>query len=92
MVGFLRIELFYRYNSKNKTTRYILKTKKSIVKLKNEAMDVLNQIVKESPIGSLSKWSKSIVLSVFSSIVLTLFTMLIAMIMNAPDLHISFGY
>ena len=55
-------------------------------------MDVLNQIIKESPIGSLSKWSKSIVLSVFSSIVLTLFTMLVAMIMNAPDLHISFGY
>ena len=46
-------------------------------------MDVLNQIIQESPIGSLSKWSKSIVLSVFSSIVLTLFSMLIAMIVGA---------
>ena len=55
-------------------------------------MDVLNKIIQESPIGSLSKWSKSIVLSVFSSIVLTLFTMLVVMIMNAPDLHFSFGY
>lgn len=55
-------------------------------------MDVINEIIKESPIGSLSKWSKSIVLSVFSSIVLTLFTMLIIMITNADNISISFGY
>jgi len=55
-------------------------------------MDVLNEIIKQSPIGSLSKWSKSIVLSLFSSIVLTLFSMLIAMIINADNITFSFGY
>lgn len=55
-------------------------------------MDVLNEIIKQSPIGSLSKWSKSIVLSLFSSIVLTLFAMLVFMLKNAHDLHFSFGY
>ena len=55
-------------------------------------MEVLNNIINESPIGSLSKWSKSIVISLFSSIVLTLFTMLIVMIVNADNISFSFGY
>lgn len=55
-------------------------------------MEVLNEIINESPIGSLSKWSKSIVLSLFSSIVVTLFTMLIVMIANAENISVSFGY
>lgn len=55
-------------------------------------MEVLNEIINESPIGSLSKWSKSLVLSLFSSIVLTLFTMLVVMIVNAENISVSFGY
>ncbi len=55
-------------------------------------MEVLNNIINESPIGSLSKWSKSIVISLFSSIVLTLFTMLIVMLVNADNISFSFGY
>ena len=55
-------------------------------------MEVLNNIINESPIGSLSKWSKSIVISLFSSIVLTLFTMLIVMLINADNISFSFGY
>lgn len=55
-------------------------------------MDVINEIIRQSPLGAFSNWTKSIILSVFSSIVLTLFVMLVLIIKNAPHLNISFGY
>jgi len=60
--------------------------------LKKEIMDVINEIISQSAIGSLSKGIKSLILSVFSSIVITLFVMLVALIINGGDLHFSFGY
>ncbi|WP_372945429.1 hypothetical protein [Muriicola sp.] len=55
-------------------------------------MYVINEIISQSALGSLSKGFKSLVLSVFTSIVLTLFVMLIAIIVNGSQLHFSFGY
>ncbi len=55
-------------------------------------MDVINEIISQSALGSLSKGFKSLVLSVFTSIVLTLFVMLIAIIVNGNQLHFSFGF
>jgi len=55
-------------------------------------MDVINEIIRESPIGELSKGYKRLFLSIFSSIVLTLFTMLVALLLNAPHLTASYGY
>lgn len=55
-------------------------------------MDVINEIIKESPIGNLSKGYKRLFLSIFSSIVLTLFTMLLAVLLNAPHITTSYGY
>jgi hypothetical protein len=55
-------------------------------------MDVINEIISQSALGNLSKGFKSLVLSVFTSIVVTLFVMLIAIIVNSSQLHFSFGY
>lgn len=55
-------------------------------------MDVINEIISQSAIGSLSKGFRSLILSVFSSIVITLFVMLLAIIINGGELHFSFGY
>ena len=55
-------------------------------------MDVINEIINQSALGSLSKGFKSLVLSVFTSIVLTLFAMLIAIIINGSQMQFSFGY
>ena len=55
-------------------------------------MDVINEIIQNSPIGAMSKGYKNIVLLVFSSIVSLLLSMLVFLIMNAPNLNIHFGY
>ncbi|WP_411030787.1 hypothetical protein [Spongiimicrobium sp. 3-5] len=55
-------------------------------------MDVINEIIRQSAIGPLSKWYKSLVLLLFSSIVTTLMTMLILLIKNGSHMSIQFGY
>ncbi len=55
-------------------------------------MDVINEIIKESAIGSWSRTYKGLILSIFSSIVLTLFAMLVVLLANAPHLTTSYGY
>ena len=55
-------------------------------------MDVINEIIRQSAIGPLSKAYKSLVLSIFSSIVLILLAMLLAILLNAPHLNITYGY
>jgi len=55
-------------------------------------MDVINEIIRESPAGRLSKGYKRLVLSIFSSIVLTLFAMLVILLVNAQHLSASYGY
>jgi hypothetical protein len=55
-------------------------------------MDVINEIISQSALGSLSKGFQSLILSVFTSIVVTLFAMLIAIIVNGNSLHFSFGF
>lgn len=55
-------------------------------------MDVINEIIKKSAIGPLSNWFKSLVLLLFSSIVVTLLGMLVLLLIHGPQLHISFGY
>ena len=59
---------------------------------KKIAMDVINEIIRQSAIGPLSKWYKSLVLSVFSSIVLTCVATLILLFTYGVDGSISFGY
>jgi len=59
---------------------------------KREIMDVINQIISQSAIGTLSNWYKSVVLLVFSSIVVTLFTMLVILLANASHLTTNFSY
>ena len=55
-------------------------------------MDVINEIIRQSAIGSSSKWSKSLVLSLFTTIVLILLAMLVALLLNAPGQTFSYGY
>ena len=55
-------------------------------------MDVINEIIQNSAIGQMSKWYKSLVLLLFSSIVSTLFIMLVLLIKYGPYLTIKFGY
>ncbi|MEK6153794.1 hypothetical protein WIW50_11065 [Flavobacteriaceae bacterium 3-367] len=54
-------------------------------------MDVINEIIRQSAIGPLSKGYKSIVLLLFSSIVTTLMIMLVVLLLNGPN-TIQFGY
>ncbi|NJB69857.1 hypothetical protein GGR42_000319 [Saonia flava] len=55
-------------------------------------MDVLNEIIQNSAIGSLSKVYKSIVLLLFSTIVAVLMIMLVYVILNGSQLTFNFGY
>ncbi|HMB65162.1 MAG TPA: hypothetical protein VKN36_18930 [Eudoraea sp.] len=55
-------------------------------------MDVINEIIRQSAIGSMSKLYKNLVLIVFSSIVFILLSMIIFMIKNAATLTFSYGY
>lgn len=56
------------------------------------AMDVIKEIIQQSAIGPLSKWYKSIVLSVFSSIVLTCLFTLVLLLTYGVDRSINIGY
>ena len=60
--------------------------------LKNYAMDVINEIIRQSAIGPLSRWYKSLVLSLFSSIVLTCLTMLVLLLTYGVERSLNFGY
>lgn len=55
-------------------------------------MDVLNQIVKESAIGPFTAWFKSLVISLFVAIVITLVSMLVILLMHGSTTVITYGY
>jgi lipopolysaccharide/colanic/teichoic acid biosynthesis glycosyltransferase len=55
-------------------------------------MHIINEIIRQSAIGPLSKWYQSAILLVFSSIVVILFTMLVVLIANASQLTTNFSY
>lgn len=55
-------------------------------------MDVINEIIQESPIGQWNLGFKSAVLLLFSSIVITLFCMLIILLIYGPYMTIQYGY
>jgi hypothetical protein len=55
-------------------------------------MDVISEIIKESPIGPLSKGYKCLILAIFSTIVLTLLSMLVILLVNAQHFTANYGY
>ncbi len=55
-------------------------------------MHIINEIIRQSAIGTLSKWYQSAILLVFSSIVTILFTMLVVLLANASQLTTNFSY
>jgi len=55
-------------------------------------MLIINEIIRQSAIGSLSKWYQSVVLLVFSTIVVALFTMLVILLANASQLTANYSY
>ncbi len=55
-------------------------------------MDVINEIIRESALGQLSKLLKGLIISIFSSIVLILIAMLVGILLNAPNIVTSYGY
>lgn len=59
---------------------------------KKIAMDVINEIIRQSAIGPLSRWYKSLVLSVFSSIVLTCLMMLVLLFTYGVERSLNIGY
>lgn len=59
---------------------------------KKNAMDVIKEIIRQSAIGPFSRWYKSLVLSVFSSIVLTCLTMLVLLLTYGVERSLNIGY
>lgn len=55
-------------------------------------MDVLNQIVNQSAIGPLNVWVRKLIISLFLAIVITLLSMLAALLIYGQQLQFSFGY
>jgi len=55
-------------------------------------MLIINEIIRQSAIGSLSRWYKSVVLLVFSTIVVALFTMLVILLANSSQLTTNYSY
>ncbi|WP_222984174.1 hypothetical protein [Flagellimonas meishanensis] len=55
-------------------------------------MDVIKEIIQKSAIGPLSNGYKSLVLSLFISIVFTLIIMFVALVIYGPSMNIQFGY
>ncbi|MEO0528523.1 MAG: hypothetical protein AAFZ89_14925 [Bacteroidota bacterium] len=55
-------------------------------------MDVINEIIQQSAIGPLSKWYKSLVLLLFSTIVTVLMAMLVILLKYGSQMSIQFGY
>lgn len=55
-------------------------------------MDVVKEIIRNSAIGPFSNRFKSVVLSLFASIVCTLFIMLVLLLRYGSETNIQFGY
>nr|WP_299342867.1 hypothetical protein [Allomuricauda sp.] len=55
-------------------------------------MDVFKEIFENSAAGPLSKGYKTLVVSLFASIVCTLFTMLVILLRYGFEMNIQFGY
>lgn len=55
-------------------------------------MDVIKEIIDKSAAGTLEKGFKALVLSIFASIVCTLFGMLFVLLRYGSDMNIQFGY
>ena len=55
-------------------------------------MDVINEIIQNSPAGLLSKGYKSLVLLLFAAIVSVLLVMLVVLLTYGPSMTIRFGY
>lgn len=55
-------------------------------------MEVLQDILRDSALGSFSASLKKLILSVFVAIVITLFSMLFYIVLNAEQITFNFGY
>lgn len=55
-------------------------------------MEVLYDVLKESPVAEFSSRTKSIILVLFAGIVCTLFAMFVYIMLFGSQLHFSFGY
>ncbi|MEX0316004.1 MULTISPECIES: hypothetical protein [Flagellimonas] len=55
-------------------------------------MDVVKEIIRNSAIGPFSKRFQGMVLSLFASIVCTLFIMLVLLLRYGSETNIQFGY
>lgn len=55
-------------------------------------MDVIKEIIQNSPVGHLSRTYKSMVLLLFATIVSVLLTMLVILVSYGPYMSIRFGY
>ncbi len=55
-------------------------------------MDVIKEIISKSAVGPFHMGFKALVLSIFTSIVCTLFGMLFVLICYGTEMNIQFGY
>ncbi|MEM9076274.1 MAG: hypothetical protein AAGC43_04500 [Bacteroidota bacterium] len=55
-------------------------------------MDVIKEIINRSAAGALHKGFKALVISIFASIVCTLFGMLVVLLRYGTEMNIQFGY
>ncbi len=55
-------------------------------------MDVIRDIVQYSAISTLTKWYKSLVVLIFTLIVVMLLTMLFLLLKNGSEANITYGY
>ena len=55
-------------------------------------MDVVNEILRQGPLGELSSLYKRTILTLFFSIVVTLFIMLIILLYQGGQQYIGYGY
>lgn len=55
-------------------------------------MEVLHDILHQSALGSFSAMLKKMILGVFLAIVVTLFSMLFYIVLNAEQITFNFGY
>ncbi len=55
-------------------------------------MDVLKEIIAKSAVGPMDKGFKTLIISIFISIVCVLFGMFVALLRYGPEINIQFGY
>ncbi|NNL07620.1 MAG: hypothetical protein HKP38_00190 [Croceitalea sp.] len=55
-------------------------------------MEILYDVLEESPVAEFSSRTKSLILIVFAGIVGTLIAMLVYIMLYGSELHFSFGY